>query len=148
MIFRNTNTGEYPVTMQEIIKANPNVSYPRNPTNIEGFDVVVEVVPPFFDLVTQYIKEGDPVNDNGTWRQTWTVHSYESEELAQRKAIDAANKSANIREERDTKLAQSDWTQVADAPVDKAAWATYRQALRDLTAQAGFPWTVTWPDAP
>lgn len=39
-------------------------------------------------------------------------------------------------------------TQVADAPVDKAAWATYRQALRDITAQQGFPWNVTWPEQP
>ena len=38
---------------------------------------------------------------------------------------------------RNAKLAQSDWTQVADAPVDKVAWATYRQELRDLPAQGG-----------
>ena len=37
---------------------------------------------------------------------------------------------------------------LSDATADKAAWATYRQALRDITAQAGFPWTITWPDAP
>ncbi len=38
---------------------------------------------------------------------------------------------------RNKQLAQSDWTQLPDAPVDKAAWATYRQALRDLPAQGG-----------
>lgn len=53
-----------------------------------------------------------------------------------------------VRNSRGQKLANSDWTQVADAPVDKVAWATYRQALRDVTAQSGFPWTVTYPDAP
>lgn len=53
-----------------------------------------------------------------------------------------------VRLERDNKLAASDWTQVADAPVDKAAWATYRQALRDITTQQGFPQTVTWPTEP
>ena len=53
-----------------------------------------------------------------------------------------------VRQERNAKLSSSDWTQVADAPVDKAVWATYRQALRDITAQSGFPWTITWPDAP
>jgi Phage tail assembly chaperone protein len=36
---------------------------------------------------------------------------------------------------------------LTDAPVNKAAWATYRQALRDVTAQTGFPWTVEWPVA-
>ena len=56
--------------------------------------------------------------------------------------------AADIRTERDIKLTQSDWTQVADAPVDKAAWATYRQALRDIPSQAGFPNEVVWPVEP
>lgn len=59
-----------------------------------------------------------------------------------------AGQAAAVRRERDAKLTSSDWTQVADAPVDKAAWATYRQALRDVPSQTGFPWEVTWPDAP
>lgn len=53
-----------------------------------------------------------------------------------------------IRSKRNTLLSSSDWTQVADAPVDKAAWATYRQELRDITAQAGFPTEVIWPTKP
>ena len=57
-----------------------------------------------------------------------------------------------VRQERDRKLYQSDWTQVADAPVDSAAWATYRQALRDFpstidpsTASLG---DIVWPTSP
>jgi hypothetical protein len=42
---------------------------------------------------------------------------------------------ARLRHWRDTELARTDWTQVADAPIDKAAWAIYRQALRDLPLQ-------------
>ena len=53
-----------------------------------------------------------------------------------------------VRAERDALLAACDWTQVADAPVDQAAWAVYRQALRDVTAQAGFPDAVVWPVMP
>ena len=53
--------------------------------------------------------------------------------------------AAKIRKERDAKLTKSDWTQVADAPVDQAAWATYRQALRHIPAQVGFPNEITWP---
>lgn len=53
-----------------------------------------------------------------------------------------------VREQRNTKLSQSDWTQVADAPVNKQLWAVYRQALRDLTKQAGFPWGIQWPTQP
>jgi hypothetical protein len=55
---------------------------------------------------------------------------------------------AEARSKRNTLLASSDWTQVADAPVDQSAWATYRQALRDITAQDGFPGNVSWPVAP
>ena len=64
------------------------------------------------------------------------------------KALKDAEQAKSVRQSRDDKLKDCDWTQVADAPVDKAVWATYRQALRDITAQTGFPWTITWPDAP
>lgn len=57
-------------------------------------------------------------------------------------------KAASIRSERNRRLSECDWTQIADATVDKAAWATHRQALRDVTAQAGFPWDIQWPEAP
>lgn len=49
---------------------------------------------------------------------------------------------------RNSQLAQSDWTQLPDAPVDKAAWATYRQALRDLPAQGGEADDAEFPTAP
>lgn len=52
-----------------------------------------------------------------------------------------------IRAHRKKLLVASDWTQVADAPVDQAAWAIYRQALRDITEQVGFPETINWPVA-
>jgi hypothetical protein len=55
---------------------------------------------------------------------------------------------AAIRTKRNTLLAASDWTQIPDAPVDQAAWATYRQALRDITAQVGFPESIDWPVQP
>ena len=56
--------------------------------------------------------------------------------------------ATQVRDKRNALLTASDWTQVADAPVDQAAWATYRQALRDLTDQVGFPETIVWPVAP
>lgn len=53
------------------------------------------------------------------------------------------------RQRRDALLQQSDWTQLPDAPsANRAAWATYRQELRDVTQQSGFPTTVTWPTQP
>ena len=53
-----------------------------------------------------------------------------------------------IRKWRDAELAKSDWTQVLDAPVDQAAWATYRQALRDLPASNADPKKIDLPLAP
>ena len=64
------------------------------------------------------------------------------------KAAKDAEQAKSVRQQRGEKLKDSDWTQVADAPVDQAAWATYRQALRDVTGQQGFPWTITWPTQP
>ena len=52
------------------------------------------------------------------------------------------------RANRDRLLDISDWTQLQDAPVDQATWAVYRQALRDVPQQAGFPHDVVWPTKP
>jgi hypothetical protein len=68
-------------------------------------------------------------------------------EAAYKAAKDAEQANA-VRQQRTEKLKDSDWTQVADSPVDQAAWATYRQALRDITAQEGFPWDIEWPEQP
>ena len=71
-----------------------------------------------------------------------------AEQEAEYKATKDAEQATSVRQQRGEKLKDSDWTQVADAPVDKAAWATYRQALRDVTDQEGFPWTIDWPTNP
>ena len=81
---------------------------------------------------------------DGKWYTKYSVAEMDAEAIV---AKDIEQAKA-MREQRGEKLKDSDWTQVADAPVDKAIWATYRQALRDITAQSGFPWSVTWPDAP
>lgn len=69
--------------------------------------------------------------------ETFTTPTLVSDEIA-----------AEIRKKRNAKLTLCDWTQVIDAPVDQAAWATYRQALRDIPEQEGFPETVVWPTQP
>jgi hypothetical protein len=59
-----------------------------------------------------------------------------------------AQQAKAVRDDRNKRLSDCDWTQLADAPVDDLAWALYRQSLRDVPSQAGFPWTVTWPETP
>ena len=56
--------------------------------------------------------------------------------------------AAEARAQRNALLSASDWTQLSDAPVDQIAWANYRQALRGLTDQEGFPLSITWPEKP
>lgn len=56
-----------------------------------------------------------------------------------------------VRAKRDKLLAETDWTQVADAPIDTAtrtAMRVYRQQLRDITEQEGFPTDIVWPEMP
>ena len=56
--------------------------------------------------------------------------------------------AATVRADRNARLAATDWTQIADSTADKPAWSTYRQALRDVPLQAGFPQNVSWPQKP
>ena len=57
--------------------------------------------------------------------------------------------AAAVRQRRDALIAQSDWTQLEDSPLkDDAAWLSYRQALRDITLQPGFPENLDWPEQP
>ena len=95
------------------------------------------------DLSTHKLTASAPYIEGGTV-YTVTVEAKSQEDIAAETAV----KASNVRAERNAKLAASDWTQVADAPVDQAAWALYRQALRDVTGQPGFPADVQWPSQP
>lgn len=60
----------------------------------------------------------------------------------------AEETARRVRAERDQRLAASDWTQLADASVSRTDWAAYRQALRNVPEQDGFPLSVDWPTPP
>ena len=76
----------------------------------------------------------------------------EDEKIAQAEAIEASRDYwKELRRLRDQKLTQCDWTQIADVPLaeeQKTAWATYRQALRDVPANTEDPKNPVWPTAP
>ena len=89
----------------------------------------------------------------GSWLQSDTANIgdlYDGEKFTapptSQEDIDAAWKT--LRAQRDAKLAASDWTQLADAPVDASAWADYRQALRDVPANTTDPLNPVWPASP
>lgn len=87
------------------------------------------------------LEPGDPLHDRALSGEFGPIAPYVAPDQAEIAAQEA-------RQVRDRLLATSDWTQVADAPVDAAAWATYRQALRDIPDQPGFPDNITWPETP
>ena len=74
------------------------------------------------------------------WNQLKTAEDREAERLQEA--------GDGVRAERDRLLAASDWTQIADAPVVSLEWQSYRQALRDIPQQSGFPDDVEWPTPP
>jgi len=70
-------------------------------------------------------------------------------QLAAHAANADTRKAVDIREERNAKLAATDWTQASDVPQSvKDSFAPYRQALRDVPTQSGFPNQVVWPVSP
>jgi hypothetical protein len=81
---------------------------------------------------------------NGKWYTKYSVADMDADAIA---AKDAEQAKA-VRADRNKRLADSDWTQLSDAPVGQTAWAVYRQALRDIPDQVGFPWEITWPVSP
>ncbi len=138
---------KYPYSIGQLRKDNSNVSFPKNPNpeTLAAFNTfeVVHTPQPEVDH-TQDVGEGVPQKINGVWTQVWNISNVDEETLAER----TEGRSQQVRDERNYKIAACDWTQLDDAPVDKTAWATYRQALRDIPEQAGFSWNVTWPEMP
>jgi hypothetical protein len=96
--------------------------------------------------LTNTQKYGDPVFtiSGAIVERSYPVVDKTAEEIQ----AETLSKAEEVRTERNQKLTDSDWTQLADAPVDKTAWATYRQALRSIPIQSGFPFSVVWPDVP
>lgn len=153
---QNGQVIQFPYTWADFVADNNNTNYGDNTdmlsifphTDIakQGFECVAvsSVSAPSIDERTQTYSEGSIALVNGVWTQTWVTHQKSAEQLQ----ADTDEQAESVRQERNSKLKNSDWTQVADAPVDKAVWATYRQALRDISTQTGFPWEITWPDAP
>jgi hypothetical protein len=140
---------QYPYNLAQLKQANPNCSFPKNPGDdllaAFGMQRVFFSTPPAVSS-EQVLEEQTPVFDTEAqrWSQVWSVRDMTEEEIAARNAA----QEASVRSERNDKLAECDWTQVIDAPVDQDAWAAYRQELRDIPSQVGFPWDVIWPTEP
>jgi len=130
--------------------------------NAHGADVVLEGAQAIGGTVYQYSMRQGVEQLDGKWYTKYVLgpiftdtpatefqpaQTAAENETAYR-AIKDAEQAANVRRSRTEMLKDCDWTQIADSTADKATWATYRQALRDIPSQAGFPWTITWPTQP
>jgi hypothetical protein len=90
------------------------------------------------------------------WMDGTTLFVADCEQSVLDTAVSSRNASAdkfvrdikNLRGVRNNLLSESDWTQLPDAQVNAAAWATYRQALRDLPANTADPVNPVWPTKP
>ena len=164
MQIRIQSTGEL-VSEQAFRAMFPNTSMPKPLTeaiiNDFGGDVVFEGPQATGGDHYQYSQGAGVEQINGKWYTKYVLGpvftdttaedgtvTTAAENEAAYKAMKDAEQAKSVRATRGEKLKETDWTQVADAPVDKAAWATYRQALRDVTAQEGFPWAIIWPEMP
>lgn len=147
---KNQTIEKYPYSINDLIKDNPNTSFPQNPTDALlsewGVFSVSLVEIPIVDH-TKNVTEGSPVQENGKWKQSWVVTNATTEQIQQR----TNDKALAVRSERDKLISQSDWTQLNDSPISgtkQTEWGNYRQALRDIPQQTGFPWNVNWPNKP
>jgi hypothetical protein len=140
---QNGTVAEYPLSVFDIQKKFPNTSFTSPFVPPSGYVDVVDLQQPQASFGQKAI-EKLPSFINGQWRQQWQLVVLSEEES--RAALFA--KSTEIRNERNKRLLESDWTQLPDTPVDAEPWKIYRQQLRDITNAGGFPFSVQWPVPP
>lgn len=120
------------------------LEYPRHigdieidPAGMADYAPVEWKDPPKINFKRERVRNIIPIQQDGRWVTNWEIVPIPDSEEAK-----------SVREQRNQKLKDTDWTQLADSPVNKTVWATYRQALRDVPSQAGFPWDIQWPVEP
>ena len=98
-------------------------------------------------LAIEALSIGTPT-DRTTWRVSPDTLQPHAQTIIDRFDVNVVAWD-QLRAERNAKLSASDWTQLADSPESaKVAWASYRQALRDLPAHIDDPARPTWPSEP
>jgi hypothetical protein len=133
----------YPYTLTDLRLANPGAGFPVDITDAvaaEHHCFPVQPTTPDNAPTGKKNVRAAPELVNGAWSERWA--------LADITADETAAQWAAVRVERNGKLADCDWTQLSDAPVDDLQWAVYRQALRDVPNSQSDPFNVVWPSTP
>jgi hypothetical protein len=144
----NGSVVKYPYTLDELIAENPHVSFTteideRTLAEFRVVSVIPAQKPPVLydkNLVQSAIRN---IN-NTAYVELWTYEDADPVVVVERTEME----STLVRAKRNQLLADSDWTQLSDCPVNSVAWAAYRQELRDVPQTEGFPWSIDWPLAP
>ena len=167
--YRNRTTGEVK-TQGAWRAANPNMSLPRVWTaatlDALNLDPVLRSPAATIGAYQTSVRDGVVQDANGNWVENYVArdmfsdytdedgvtHTKAEQEAAYQARLDA-DVAEGHRTTRNKLLADSDWTQMNDSPLAneaKTAWATYRQALRDLSGLAAWPnlTDADWPVAP
>jgi hypothetical protein len=160
---RETGQVMYESEFRAYTKANGGPSWETTTTEVLealGADVVFEGPQASGGTVYQYSVYGGVEQLDEKWYTKWNLGptffdtedakgnvTTAAENEAAYKAVKDAEQAKNVRATRDSKLAETDWRYRRDQTTTPE-WDAYCQALRDLPAQEGFPWTITWPVAP
>jgi len=160
---RNTGAVMYEAEFRAYTKANGGPSWETTTTEVLealGADVVFEGPQATGGTVYQYSQASGVEQVDGKWYtkhilgpvftdttdETGNVTTATQHETAY-KAQKDAEQAKSVRQSRDDKLKETDWRFRSDMTPSQE-WKDYCQALRDVPLQTGFPWTITWPDAP
>lgn len=134
-------------TLEQLRQDNPNTSFSKTLSNeiLEIFAVYpyVQQEIPTFNEKTQKLVDIGFINDGIQWIKSWNVVEKSQEEIESW----IEEKSNNVRAQRNFLLSETDYLALSDNTLTQEM-AIYRQALRDITNQAGFPETIIWPTKP
>ena len=153
---RTSGAVMYEAEFRAYQKANGGPSWDTTTTEVLealGADVVFEGPQASGGTVYQYSQAAGVEQLDGKWYTKCVLGPVftDAEQETAYKASKDAEQAKSVRQSRDTKLAESDWVVIKNLELNAnipGAWEVYRQALRDIPAQAGFPWTNTWPTQP
>ena len=144
----NNQVVEYPYTIEQFRADNLNISFPSEISdevlaNYGVYPVGYQPAPSYTPATQKMILSPQPSLVEGSWILTKTIVNKTSEEIES----DTAGKAVEVRRQRDERIAKTDWAALSDTTMS-AEMTTYRQALRDVPAQEGFPYNITWPTKP
>ena len=117
-----------------------------NPTSFANDDIV-GIIKNFFPTVKEHWEYQDGVDETASVLEVGNTATITYSDPSPVEAT-TEEKATIVRNHRNSLLFETDWMMMSDTPAPSQAWLDYRQALRDVTDQEGFPTTVTWPTKP